>query len=112
MTDYEKLLRIYRATQKKPVYTEESELISDTRTFLELLPNARIVRAEAVTERGISDYLICYRGRFIAAELKDDVGTPSKPQLKFISEIKESGGIAGICRNLKDVLDLLLLTYK
>ena len=112
MTELEILLRIYNATPKQKIYTEEAKLLSHTRQFIDLLPGATAVRIEAMTERGKSDYIICYRGYFIAAELKDDIGKPTAQQLDFIEQIKKSGGIAGICRTIYDVFQLLMLTYK
>lgn len=111
MTEIEILRKIYAATPKKHVYTEEAELLAHVRQFIELLPNATFVRVEAGSERGNSDCIICYRGRFIAAELKDNEGKPSAQQLDFIEGIKKSGGIAEVCRDMVDVYNLLLLTY-
>lgn len=111
MTDREILDKIYAAAQKQMVYTTEALLLKHVRAFVELLPKAKLTRIEAGSERGNSDVIICYRGRFIAVELKDNIGKPTKQQLIYIKEIRESGGIAGICRNLLDVYNLLLQTY-
>ena len=43
----------------------------------------------------------------MAIELKDDNGTPSPQQLRYLEKVRESGGIGGVCRTIGDVLDLL-----
>lgn len=45
---------------------------------------------------GIPDLIICLKGRFIAVELKNEVGKPSPLQLYNIEKIKKSGGQAFI----------------
>ena len=111
MSEIEILRRIFAATPKREIYTAEAELLVHTRQFIELLPNAKFVRLEAGSERGNSDCIICYRGRFIAVELKDNIGKPSAQQLRFLDDVKRSGGIAEVCRSVRDIYNLLLLTY-
>lgn len=111
MTELEAFRKVFNAVRKKDVYTKEADLLTDTRSFLELLPCTLGVRIDAGSERGKSDILVCYRGRFIAIELKDDIGVPSAQQIDFINKVKQAGGIADICRNLNDVAALLLKTF-
>lgn len=54
--------------------------------------------SNGVQRSGIPDLLICWKGRFIALELKAENGRASKLQEYEISQIKESGGIALIVR--------------
>lgn len=46
------------------------------------------------TKAGIPDILACYKGKFIALEIKAPTGKPSELQLYNIEKIKEAGGIA------------------
>lgn len=56
---------------------------------------------------GIPDIIICRNGLFIAIELKYKSGQPTKMQLKRIEQIRDAGGIAGVCWTLQQVKDLL-----
>lgn len=51
---------------------------------------------------GIPDIIICYKGKFIALEVKNDVGRPTKLQLIQIDRIKRCGGVATIVRSVDD----------
>lgn len=46
------------------------------------------------TKSGIPDLLICYKGKFIAVEVKATHGKPSELQLYHIRKIEEAGGKA------------------
>ena len=45
-------------------------------------------------ERGISDYLICYEGKFIALEFKARNGSLTSYQDNFLQEVYHSGGVS------------------
>ena len=88
------------------VWTVESELQAKVIELLEIYTRV-INREAAATRRGVSDITCCIGGRFVAIELKDDKGTPSPQQLRYLEKVEESGGIGGVCRTIGDVLDLL-----
>lgn len=46
------------------------------------------------TQAGVPDLLVCYKGLFIAIEVKAETGHASELQLKTIEQIKKAGGIA------------------
>ena len=48
--------------------------------------------------RVIPDFIVCYRGRFIALECKSDVGTTSAWQDRELAMIRGSGGVAVVCK--------------
>ena len=50
--------------------------------------------SNGVQRSGIPDLLICWKGRFIALELKAENGRASELQKHEVMKIKESGGIA------------------
>lgn len=52
-------------------------------------------KIQQVTVRGTPDMLVCYRGHFIALELKKDwIDDPDPLQLYKINKIKKAGGLA------------------
>ena len=57
--------------------------------------------------KGYSDLFICVRGIFVCAELKDDIGTPTVHQEQFLQDMSEAGAIGGVCRTLREVVDLV-----
>lgn len=52
------------------------------------------IHVSAYQSQGEPDLVCCYRGRFIAFELKIDDNKPSALQLEKIKDIKRAGGIA------------------
>lgn len=53
--------------------------------------------------KGAADILACYRGRFLAIEVKSKTGRVSPEQVAFLSEVKRAGGIALVARSVEDV---------
>lgn len=47
---------------------------------------------------GIPDLIICYKGYFIAVELKNEIGKPTELQKYHISEINKAKGFALVVR--------------
>lgn len=58
---------------------------------------------------GIPDILICYKGFFIAVELKNEIGEASELQKYNIEKIKEARGIALVIRpqNESDLWEIM-----
>jgi penicillin-binding protein-related factor A (putative recombinase) len=52
---------------------------------------------------GVSDILCCYRGHFVAIEVKSEKGRLSESQIEFISKINAHGGFAFVARSVEDV---------
>jgi hypothetical protein len=95
--------------QGKRVYKKESDLLKAVIKWIEPQRRNGIV-ALKIRDRyaiGYSDLFICAKGRFIVAELKDDIGKASPHQEEFIEMMKQAGAIGGICRTVKDVQDLI-----
>jgi hypothetical protein len=57
--------------------------------------------------KGISDFIVCVRGKFVGIELKKDDGVTSPHQLLFIKQIEKAGGIGGVCYTLAEVKALV-----
>ena len=55
------------------------------------------VKTIVVNRRGIPDILACYKGQFIALEVKDDAGVTRLQELN-IEKIRKAGGKAMVIR--------------
>ena len=60
---------------------------------LKEIPELFVVKIQQATIRGTPDLLMCYRGSFVAWELKTDEGVVSPLQEYTISKIREAGWI-------------------
>lgn len=56
---------------------------------------------------GFPDVLACYKGRFVALEVKTEKYAPTRQQIKVMSDIKKAGGYAVIVRSIEDVVKVL-----
>ena len=56
---------------------------------------------------GLPDQIMCYRGRFVAMEVKMPTGKTTKIQERRIAEIKAAGGHAFVVRSVEDAMDAL-----
>lgn len=101
------LAAVYARYDLNKEYTEESKLLTDAQEMLAIL-GCYVVRKEAQTLKGYCDLYVCFRSWFIGIELKDNQGKLSKHQEKHIKNIREAGGVAGGCRTLGDILELIL----
>ena len=79
---------------------------------LKEIPGLWVEKIQQVGIRGTPDLLICYRGYFIAWELKTDRGRVEPLQQFKLDEIEKAGGIARIVRpsnleqSIRELLDL------
>lgn len=58
------------------------------------------------TEAGVADITGCWKGRFIAIELKMPGEEPSELQKMFLDDIYYSNGRAGIAYSVQEALDI------
>lgn len=63
---------------------------------------------DMISEPGVPDLLVCYRGIFMGLEVKVDNNVPSKHQGIHCRKIWNAGGIAAIVRSVDEVYNLLL----
>lgn len=52
---------------------------------------------------GVADLLVCYKGRFLAIEIKNETGKTSPLQEANILMVKRAGGISFVARSVEDV---------
>ena len=55
---------------------------------------------------GISDVLGCWKGRYIAIELKMPGKVPTRLQGLFLNDVYDSGGRAGVAYSIEDALTI------
>jgi len=56
---------------------------------------------------GISDRLLCYKGIFIAIELKKVGGVLSDNQRNFLKKVTAAGGIGAVCYSVNEISAVL-----
>ena len=52
---------------------------------------------------GVADLLVCYKGRFLAIEIKNETGKTSPLQDVNIKMVRDAGGISFVARSVEDV---------
>lgn len=97
------------ASRLDQIYTDEAVLLKKVIEYLEPLERRgiKVLKIRDKYTKGYSDLFICVRGRFVVAELKDDIGVASQQQKEFIRDMVACGAVGGICRTVQDVLDLI-----
>lgn len=65
------------------------------------------VKTIQCNKAGVCDILACMDGRFIALEVKTEIGKASALQERTIKQINHAGGIAAIVRSVEEVKDVL-----
>lgn len=89
------------------MYKEEATLLKKVTEWLQ--PQQRdgikLIRINDRYNKGYSDLFLCVRGQFVVIELKDDTGTASPHQERFIEEMLAAGAVGGVCRTVKEVAE-------
>lgn len=93
--------------QNQTRYKTEAQLTAKVKKFLQSQEDVFFWKASERFINGVSDIIVCCKGRFVALELKAEGGKPSPHQLLFISKVEAKGGIGGVCYCLADVQALL-----
>ena len=57
------------------------------------------------SEKGVSDIIGIYKGKFLAIEVKTEKGRLSKHQEEFLDHVVWNGGIAIVARSVDDVFE-------
>lgn len=80
-----------------------SKLQSEILTYLKSLPECWATKVIAANERGCPDILCCYKGRFLAIEVKDKGDKLSNIQSAQLSRIRQAEGATIVARNMNDI---------
>lgn len=59
-------------------------------------------------EKGTSDVIACYRGRFLAIECKIEHNKPSDEQVRFLDQVAEADGIGMVLWDNTDCLQKVM----
>ena len=62
-----------------------------------------IIKTVVTTKAGVPDLIVCYKGKFIALEVKTDKGETTPLQYYNLREIEKAGGWGYIVRSVEDV---------
>lgn len=93
---------------KYGVFTDEADLLKVVTEHLPRLDECCIIRQEAIHRIGIPDIVCCYKGRFVAIELKDDEGVQSELQKKWQKGIEAAKGIYILADSVNPICDTLM----
>ena len=66
-------------------------------------PAGRRVRFNRASRGNCSDVLACWRGLFIAVEVKRPGGKPTAGQSEFLADVERNGGVAVVATCVGDV---------
>lgn len=77
---------------------------------LKEIPDLWYTKIQMVAIRGVPDILICYKGQFIAFELKTDTGKIDPLQGHILKNIAKAGGVAIVVtpHNVKEIFKEVL----
>ena len=72
----------------------ESQIKTKIMAWLKTVPQCKAIRVEQRPGmgRGVSDILICYRGTFLAVEVKLPGNKPTYLQQSFMIDVEQAGG--------------------
>ncbi len=93
---------------------KESEIQKQILDYLKWQPECEAIRTYSVGiprkggraknhSRGLSDIIVCFKGRLIALEVKKPGGKVSECQKQFLERIRISGGIGEVVRGVNEV---------
>lgn len=88
-------------------YAQEATLTRKVKEWLEVQPDIHFYKASDRYHKGVSDFILCVRGMFVAIELKARDGKPSPHQLLFIKQVHKARGMGKVCYTLDDVKSIV-----
>ena len=65
------------------------------------------IHGEPMGRVGCPDFIICWRGRFIAIEVKRPGNVPTRAQVRQLELIRKAGGIAVVVHSVAEALAVL-----
>jgi hypothetical protein len=87
----------------------EKEIIAAIKEYLKTVENCFYWKEHGgqFGTAGIPDIIVCYRGRFIAFEVKTATGKLTVLQAVTIKRILKAGGIALVVRSVEEVRQIM-----
>ena len=93
---------------KPPKPPTEKDITTEIRKFLKFKGIFHYKAFQGMGSiRGISDIIGCYKGHFLAIEVKNQTNKLSEHQEAFLDNVRRSGGIAFVARSVNDCIDNL-----
>ena len=88
---------------------KESDLIRKISEYLKTVPNLFFWKEHGgmYGTAGIPDIICCYRGKFVAFEVKTETGRTTALQESVINKIQKCGGKSVVVRSVNDVRAVL-----
>ena len=88
---------------------KESQLVQNIRKYLGTLPKCFFWKEHGgqYGTAGIPDIIVCYKGRFIALEVKIGSNQPTRLQAATIEQIRRAGGIAVVVSSVDEVKEIM-----
>ncbi|MDX5091623.1 VRR-NUC domain-containing protein [Lactobacillus crispatus] len=89
--------------------TRESLIQGSILRYLNSLPGCYAINNHGNSYQGAGrpDIFASYNGRFLAFEVKNESGKPTKLQIHELSKWEAAGAVAGIVRSVDDVKKLI-----
>jgi hypothetical protein len=86
----------------------EQSIQTEIMSYLNTFSNIKVVKVITATVSGVSDLLVCYKGEFLAIEVKrPGITDPDPLQVEFLNDVIRAGGRAICTNNLAEVGILL-----
>lgn len=85
----------------------EKQLASKVKDYLKTVPNLWFFHTGGCWMVGLPDYIICYKRRFITAELKREGKGLRKIQRYVMGKIRKAGGETMVIYNIEDIKGLI-----
>lgn len=88
---------------------KESDIVRAILKYLKTVPDCFCWKEHGgmYGTAGIPDIICCYRGKFVAFEVKTEKGRVTALQESVINKIQNCGGKAAVVRSVEDVKALL-----
>lgn len=88
---------------------KEKEVVDSIKNYLQAIPNLFYWKEHGgqFGTAGIPDIIICYKGRFIALEVKRPGGKPTLLQKITLNKIEKAKGIAKLVTSVEQVKEII-----
>ena len=86
-----------------------SKLVQDSIKYLNSLPNTYAVTytPSSYGKRSVSDILTCYKGHYVAIEIKIGRDTPTPLQKRSQRKTQAAQGFARVCWSMEEVKEFI-----
>ena len=88
---------------------KEKDVVDSIKEYLQTIPNIFFWKEHGgqFGTAGIPDLIVCYKGRFIAFEVKKPGGKPTLLQKLTLNKIERAKGIAKIVTSVEQVKEII-----